>query len=221
MARKKLEEVFEPKQKPWVAIGFDVSMSSFAGAGYMYDALLDRERGPAVKWTRFKGDHYYDRCTAAARGHEMVLDIIGQLKGVPDFEHVYIGIEEPWPFGLVKRAQSGWLKQQAQIQGIFLGSLLRFGFTNIFEVNTKTWQKSVGEDMGMKLNKDFTKWTVKEWAMKAYGVEDYPDLIQTKNGKQPQPKTSKAKPIQTEDVYDAVGIMDWMRMQIEDGSATA
>jgi hypothetical protein len=220
MARKtvaNLRAKEAPAAQTWVAMGFDVSMACIAGAAFMYDSLLDRLRGPVLVNRRWPSSyHYFDRCREAAKGHDFVHDLIGQIKGaIPDIDQVYIAVEEPWPMGIIKRAQSGWVKQQAQIQGIFLGSLLRWGYTNVYEVNNQIWKEVVRGDLGRSLRKGEDKWDVKEWAIQAYGVPDMPDLIQRKDGLVSRPEGSKAKAKQPEDVYDAIGICDYMRSLIE------
>jgi hypothetical protein len=215
----KLKKKNAPKKPTWVACGFDISVSSLSGAAYMYDGLLDKLRGPTyvqVRWNQ--GEHYFERCLALAKGHEFVLDLIGQMKGaVADTDEVYIAVEEPWPFGVVKRAQSSWLKQQAQMQGVFIGSLLRWGYNNVFEINNQDWKNIVREDLGRSLKRGREKWDVKEWAIQSWGAPDKPDLIQSKHGMVPKPATSVAKPKQPDDIYDAVAILDWMRTQVEKG----
>jgi hypothetical protein len=219
MARKKLANL-DASKDTWVACGFDVSMSAIAGAGYMYDGTLDKLRGPSIVTKRWnQGEHYFERCKDAARGEDYVHQLIVGLHGVVrDITQVYVAVEEPWPLGMAKRGDASWIKQQAQIQGIFLGSLLRYGYVNLFEVNSQSWKAGVAKELGMRLNREFTKWHVKEWAIKAYGVDDMPDLIQGKHGKKPRPEGSRAKAVQPDDVYDALGVLDWLRTQIEEGS---
>ena len=132
-------------------------------------------------------------------------------------DNMWVGVEEPWPAGIVRRAESGWLRQQAQIQGAFLGGLRRWKYEHIFEVNAQSWRKAVADDLGVKVNREFTKWTVKDWALSAFtGVPDLPDLIKhDKRGLISKPDTSKAKPVQSNDIYDALGIMAWMQNERE------
>ena len=179
----------------------------------MYDGLLDKIKGPATVNERWSRDtHYFDRLKSAARPEIFIHSLMSGLKGaVVETDQIYIAVEEPWPMGIVKKAESGWLKQQAQIQGTFIGGLVRYGFANIYEVNAQSWKKVVADELGVKvgLSKDF-KWTVKKWAIDTYGLEDMPDLIESKLGLTPKPKTSRAKPKQPEDIYDAMGLCAWM-----------
>jgi hypothetical protein len=188
-------------------------MSSIAGACMVYDALLDKVKGPSwtvVRWNQ--GEHYFERLAQAAKGHEIVLDLMGKLLAVVEIENVTIGIEEPWPFGVVKKMESGWIKQQAEINGAFKGALCRWGYTRMYEVNNQSWKAIIREESGITKP---DKWDVKRWAISAYGVEDLPDLIQGKHGKTPKPEKSKAKPIQPDDIYDALGVLAWVEREAE------
>lgn len=200
-------------EKSWAVAGIDASVTSISGAMLVYDSLLDEIRGPglfSVRWTQ--GVHFLDRLAQAVRADSFIHELLiacGPMT-IP-MENIWIGIEEAWPAGIVKLAESAWLRQQAEICGAFRGGLVKYGYTNVYEVNASSWRAAVAHDMGMKMNKQFTKWHVKEWAMFSYGVEDRPDLIdKTGVGLVPKPDNSKAKPRQPDDVYDALGIMDWM-----------
>lgn len=217
-----LKKTFE-KRPSWLCIGFDVSYSCIAGAAVMYDGLLDRMRGPSTvtqRWT--SGEHYFERCAVAARAENLVLDLMsGTGAVILNIDDVFIAIEEPWPMGMAKKMKSDWLKQQAQFQGVLLGSLLRHGYRNIYEVNNITWKKPIADEMGISLRSPKFKWVVKEWAIGAYGVEDLPDLINSSHGKIPKPEKSRAKPVQPDDIYDALGVMEYMRGQIEESDLVA
>ncbi len=214
MARKTKKK--KESLKGWCAIGFDVSMSSISGAGMMYDRVLDKMRGPALiehRWQR--GTHYFKRLEDCVNAHVIVHDLIWQLAGgFPERDDIYIAVEEPWPMGIVKRAQSQWLKQQAQMTGAFLGGLVRWGYSNVYEINNQTWKKIVADELDISTRDPQFKWRTKEWAIEAFGVEDLPDLIQTKDGLAPKPATSKAKPVQPQDVYDALAIMAVIQAEI-------
>jgi hypothetical protein len=223
MARKfKAEEAsYKGREPTWMVVGFDISMVSISGAAMMYDGLLDKIRGPAVvneRWDR--NVHYFDRLRVASRPENFVHSLMSGLHGaVVDLDQTFIAVEEPWPLGIVRKAESGWLKQQAQIQGTFIGGLVRYGFDNIYEVNSQSWKKVVADELGVKVqpSKEF-KWTVKQWAIDTYGLEDLPDLINnTKLGMIPKPATSRAKPVQPEDVYDAMGLCAWMEKTYLEG----
>lgn len=204
------------KKKPTiVAVGIDVSMSSIAGAAIMHDSILQTMRGPVWHVQRWKqSDDYFKRMVFAAKAHDFVFDLVCKMHGaIFDLDEIWIAVEEPWPWGVVKRAQSGWLKQQAQIQGAFLASLARYGYPNLFEVNIPDWQSRIASDLDMKWSKKdgFTKWTIKEWAQEVYPeIPDWPDLIRKTNvGLVAKPKSSNAKPVQPDDRFDATGLMDW------------
>ena len=95
---------------------------------------------------------------------------------------------------------------------------MRDGYTNLWEINYQTWLGVIRAETGQTLpSSKETKWKVKTWAIEAFGVPNYPDLIQHhKLGKIPRPEGSKAKAVQPEDVYDALGIMAWMRATVEE-----
>ncbi len=110
--------------------------------------------------------------------------------------------------------QSNTLKQQGQYTGAFLGSVLRYGYPNLFEVHNQTWLKPVRADLGIGRP---DKWDVKRWAIEYYRLPDLPDLIQhSKLGKIPRPETSKAKAVQPDDIYDACGIMAWLQDLVQE-----
>lgn len=204
--------------KSWAVVGIDASVTSLSGAMLVYDSLLDKLRGPEVFSHRWKpGDHFLDRLAYAVRADKFIHELLircGPMPMSPD--NIWIGVEEAWPAGIVKRAESGWLRQQAEVTGAFRGGLVRHGYTNVYDVNAQSWRVLVARALGVKLNKEFTKWDVKKWAIACHGVEGRPDLIQTKkDGLSPQPPTSKAKPRQPDDIYDAVGIMNWMLTERE------
>jgi hypothetical protein len=212
---------YKGREPTWMVVGFDISMSSISGAAMMFDGLLDKIKGPAVVNERWSREiHYFDRLKVAAKAENFIYDLMSGLKGaVVEWDQVFIAVEEPWPMGIVKKAESGWLKQQAQIQGTFIGGLIRAGFTNVYEVNAQSWKKVVADELGVKVgvSKDF-KWVVKKWAIETYGLEDLPDLIKNdKLGLIPKPEKSRAKPIQPEDVYDAMGLCAWMERQYLEG----
>jgi hypothetical protein len=216
MARKFKAEAssYKNREPSWMVAGFDISMSSVSGAAMMYDGLLGKVRGPAVVNERWDREvHYFDRLRSAARAENFIHSLMSGLHGaLVELDQVFIAVEEPWPMGIVKNAKSGWLKQQAQIQGTFIGGLVRYGFENIYEVNAQSWKKTVADELGVKVgqSKEF-KWVVKKWAIDTYGLEDMPDLINHgKLGLIPKPVTSRAKPIQPEDIYDAMGLCAWM-----------
>lgn len=200
------------KRKPTlVAIGVDTSMSSIACAGIMWDGTLGKIQGPVWSIHRWNTDDwYYKRMREAACSHNFILDLLAQFKAPVDLDEVHVGVEEI-SFGYITKGKSSYIKQQMQIQSCFLGGLLRFGYSNVYEVNVKSWRSLVAYDLEMKQNADFTKWTVKEWAKEVYPeIPDWPDLINSKGGKVPRPKSSVAKAVQPDDRFDTTGIMSWV-----------
>jgi hypothetical protein len=219
MARKsaaKKKKLYKAKPT-WVCVGIDMSLSSIAGCAFMSDGILDKMRGPAIYSNRWeRGTHYFDRMKYASKPEIFLRSLVSGLRGaVAECDQIFIAIEEPWPMGYAKQGNSAWLKQQAQLQGAFVGGLLRYGYTNIYEINSESWKKLVAADIGFKgrRTKEF-KWNVKEWAIHDWGLPELPDLIQSKDGLKPKPVTSRAKPAQPEDVYDACGCMNWMLNEI-------
>ena len=138
--------------------GWDVSMSSIAGAAVCWDATLKRWLGPEfilVRWN--KDDHYFDRISEAVKSYELIHALQRQLKmGNCELENVFIAQEEPWPMGMVGKQQSQTLKQQAEISGAFLGGMLRHGFTNIFQIHNTWWRKVIADDLGITTH--HSKW---------------------------------------------------------------
>jgi hypothetical protein len=224
--------------------GFDVSMMSMAGAAIAWDATLNRWLGPAFVIRRWnKDDHYFDRISEAVKSHDLIWDLISELKlGSAEMENVFIAQEEPWPMGMAGKMQSQTLKQQAEISGAFLGGLLRYGYTNIYQIHNTWWRGIIADDLGITIHhskwkdpklaerfnckpNDTGKFRAKQWALMLNAitdggwqeVPDWPDLIRTKEGLVPRPETSKAKSGQPDDRYDALAMMKWMRIEWEQG----
>lgn len=232
--RKKGREI-----KPtWVACGFDVSMSSIAGAAFAYDKVLDKFIGPSLAVVRWqKDDHYFTRMKAAAMGSDIVHELLNGLKVIPESDEIYIAIEEPFPFGMVGRAQSAYLKQQAQISGALMGGFLRWGYWNIFEISNVWWRQVVAADLGItvhhskwkdpKLVKRFNckpddtgKFRAKQWVEDCHPewkIPDMPDIIESSQGKIPRPEDSKAKAVQCDDRYEGIAMAKWMANEIQEG----
>ena len=206
-----------------MACGIDLSTTSIAGAAFGWDNTLKKEVGPVFNTIRWEREHdYFRRLNDLAKGQNFIIDLFGQLKMLVELDDVNIAIEEPWPFGMQKRMESNSLKQQAQMSGVFIGALLRFGFQRIHEIHNQWWRGIVAEDLGIT-----THWTKygkgtegkmrsKEWALKFMGAPDWPDMIQhSKRGLVPRPEGSKAKAQQPDDRYDALAISLWMKKEIE------
>lgn len=237
----------------WMICGFDVSMSSIAGAAIAYDRTCDRHRGPVFVMRRWsKEDHYFDRLKMAAKSHELILDLCAELRVVMASNEIYIAQEEPFPphTKFMGRGHSGFLKQQAEVSGAFLGGLLRYGYDQIHQVGNTTWRKVVADQISEATGEDVTlhppkwrsgklaqiynckpddsgkfrvvQWThdiFEPWAVQqcgSEGIPEWPHIIESnKLGKIPRPETSKAKAIQPDDRYDALGIMEALRVEIE------
>jgi hypothetical protein len=222
--------------KTWMVCGFDLSMSSIAGAAYCYDGTLRKEIGPSFTMKLWeKNTHYFERITDAALAHNFIHDLQVGLKVVAELDEIYIAVEEPFPVGMVKRLESQSIKQQAEISGAFLGGLLRYGYKNLFQISWQSWAALVAGDLGItthhsKWNYNSTpnpfklapngkgsgKWRAKEWALNSdYEVKKWKDLINHHTrGKIHRPKESKARGVQPDDRYDALGVMHWMRTEL-------
>jgi len=216
----------------WMVAGFDVSLSVVAGAAVAWDEVLKKFKGPAFiekRWT--KEDHYFERLKVAGMAHEFILDLQAALSISISSKNVFIAEEEPWPFGLIKGGDSGWLKQQAEMSGAFLGGLVRYGFQNVSQMNTIRWRQMVANDLGITTHvskwKDpklcmvyncapanVGKFRTKQWALAYsengnYWIEPVPnwaDIIKGNSGNIPRPKNSRAKAHQPDDRYDALAI---------------
>ena len=228
-----------------VIMGADISMSSIALAGIALDGTLKKTVGPQFQIHRWDtGTHYFDRITDCARCENYIWNLYADLKlGNVELSNVYIAVEEPWPFGLVGKAQSGYLKQQAEISGAFLAGLLRYGFRNIFQISANSWRKLVADELEITIHHskwkapdlgwampdpcgffnckpaDLGKFRSKAWALGTYGgeVPEWPEIIETAKGKLPRPEDSRAKAVQADDRYDALAVCEWMRREWQTG----
>lgn len=215
--RKKVRKK-HPKRSTnsWLAAGFDISMSSVAGAAFGYDATLNEYKGPEFTIERWgRNTHYFDRISSCSRAENFIHDLQSEMGMTVKAEDIYIAIEEPWPMGMVGKQQSNSLKQQAEISGAFLAGLLRYGYKNIFQIHNTHWRQIVAADLGITIHySKWDKWKPKEWAL-AMEIEDWPDLINhSTKGKIPRPEGSKAKAVQPDDRYDAFAIATWMRREV-------
>lgn len=213
MARKH-KRLTKPKPKKsdlsWASAGIDISMSSVSGAMTVYDGVLDEMKGPGLFSIRWERDvHFFDRLAQCVEAGKFMLELLSETTTASlALDRFWIGVEEPWPAGIVKKADSGWLRQQAQIHGAFMGGLVKYGYTKVHEVNSQLWKNPIRAETGIGRP---DKWDVKNWAMDSYALPDLPDLIKhSTRGLIPRPDTSKAKPMQPDDSYDAVGIMEYM-----------
>jgi hypothetical protein len=228
------------KKAGWMICGFDVSMSSIAGAAIAFDSTLRRILGPATVIHRYtKDDDYFQRMLDVSKAHNFIQELQKELKVVIEPDDVHIAIEEPWAFGQIRAGFSNALKQQAQISGSFMGGLLRYGFSHIFEINNQSWRKLVADDLGITTH--HTKWKdpaltqrfncapdntgkfrAKQWVLDImnhdWNIPDWPDLVQnSKLGLIPRPENSKAKATQSDDRYEALAMMQWLRQELKKG----
>lgn len=216
--------------KGWMVVGFDTSLSALSASAIAYDAILGKFKGPVFRTLRWDTSiPYFERIKDASKSHELVLDLLGQLKLTLSNEEIWIAQEEPWPMGMPMGKSSGHLKQQAEISGAFLAGLVRWGYPNIAQLNTTHWRMMVAADLGITIHytkwrspelalkynclpKDSGKFRSKQWARSfprenfPNAVPDLPDIIKTKAGNTPRPEGSKAKAIQPADEYDALAI---------------
>jgi hypothetical protein len=215
----------QTRTKGYICCGFDISMSSIAGAAFGYDSTMKLNVGPITvvkRWER-KVD-YFTRLADAARGVELVHALIAGLKMTPELDEIYIAVEEPFSFGHVGRMQSSAIKQQAQISGAFLGGLVRYGYNHVFEINNVRWRMIVAEALGITIHpskwnpdKVIGKFRAKQWVENKWpGRFDYPDLVaHTSRGLIPKPPESKARARQSDDRYEAIAIAEYMRSEVE------
>lgn len=219
---KKARPVLVKKAKlpTWVACGFDISMSSVAGAARGWDKTLKQTRGPVFverRWSR--GTDYFERLAVLAKPETLIQELLAELHMTPELYEIHIGVEEPFPFGMAGKSNATWIKQQAQLTGGFLGGLARYGYANVYEVNNQLWKGLVARDLGVGLRDPDLKFKTKDWAREKYQeCPDWPHLLNSpKHGIIPQPPESKAKPYQPDDRYDALGIENWVEDGIRSG----
>ena len=229
----------------WVVCGFDTSLSCLAGCAIAYDRTLRKFKGPVFTVERWSTEHdYFSRIRRSAYAYELVLDLEHQLGVSMGHEDVYIAQEEPWPMGMAggkNNFTSGYLKQQAEISGAFLGGLVRFGFGNVVQMNSMRWRSVIAKDLGITthhtkwrdaalvkkyncLPRDSGKFRSKQWALDSppfsekftADVPDLPDIIERANGKIPRPEGSKARAVQPADEYDALAITWTFYLELEE-----
>ena len=234
---KKKEPNFKEHDHGWMVVGFDTSMSSIASAAFAYDAVLRKFKGPVFKTVRwnYPQDDYFDRIRSAANSHDFIFDLQTLLNVSMEPGEIFIAQEEPWPMGVSISRTSGFLKQQAEISGAFLGGLVRWGYTNVAQINNTRWRQMIANDLGITIHHtkwkspelalrfnckpgDSGKFRSKEWALDYWDREsqelhvfpnvipDLPDIIERKDGKMPRPEGSTAKAVQPEDIYDALAV---------------
>lgn len=222
-------------ENPTAIIGVDLSPASIALAALNYDPKLKKIYGPGFHMHRWKPeDHYFTRMKDLAKAFSLVNAVLNEVKFFGSDVDVWIAVEEPWPFGMVGRAQSQSLKQQAEMSGAFLGGLLRNNYQNIFQIQANSWRKIVADDLGITTHHskwkdpalaavynctpgDTGKFRAKQWALQRKfpgnaEIPDWPEIINHRQlGRIPRPADSRHKAIQCDDRYDALAVMMWMR----------
>jgi len=245
--KKRKPKVAQERDNGWLVAGFDTSQSCLAGAAIAWDATLRRHKGPVFTIERWqKGEDYLSRIRKCGYSFELLLDLKHKLGVITDSEYIFIGQEEPWPFGMAGGSTSSYLKQQAEISGAFLAGMLRFGYANVMQMNSMRWRKTVADDLGITTHhskwqdpalvkmyncipKDTGKFRSKQWALdsppfaeKFYAeIPDLPDIIKSKDGNIPRPEGSVAKAIQPADEYDALAIMWTLYLELEQSGLLA
>lgn len=156
----------ELRSRGWAVLGFDLSMSSIAGAGIAYDSTLNKYLGPKFLYLRWeKDDDYFSRLREAANAQLLVEGILSELGVMLKLDEIFIAQEEPWPVGMAVRGGiSSYLKQQAEISGAFLGGLVRWGYQNVSQINSMRWRKMVADDLGITTH--HSKWRSPELALR-------------------------------------------------------
>jgi hypothetical protein len=229
------------KKAEIVWVGGDISMSSISLAGIARTTEGKIRTGAISKrWT--KDTDYFVRVGEAAKAHEFVLDLLEELKVMAELKEISFAIEEAVAIGYLQRAQSAWVKQQLQISGSFLGGLLRWGYSDIMEIQANQWRSMVAHDLAEKLGADFTthksKWSTEDflslppgfhagsknigkyraqqWVQQFHPKWDghWPDIVKTKDGQVPRPSTSKAAGEQSDDRYEALAMAEWLRRDL-------
>ena len=235
----------QPDASSWAAVGFDISMSNIWGAGFGWDNVLKKYKGPVFAGFRWqRNTHYFERLRDAVNAAEIVWDITSTLGMFLETHQIFIAQEEPFPphSGFLKRAHGSSIKQQAEISGAFLGGLLKAKYTEIYQMGNSEWRKLVADEIressGEDVTTHFTKYRApwlaekyncsiqnsgkfrsKQWALEVvpYEIPDWPDIISSKHGSIPRPEGSRAKAVQADDRYDALAICwaMWQRLKSE------
>lgn len=219
-----------------VYVGGDISLSSISLGGICI-TTEDKIRVGAIstRWT--KDIDYFTRLKAAAKAHEVVMDLLAELKVMAEMDEIQFAIEEAVAIGYLQRAQSAWVKQQLQISGSFLGGLIRWGYNNIEEIQANKWRAMVAHDLGITTHKDkwgsidflalppgfhagtknVGKYRAQQWVQQFHPKWDghWPDIVKTKDGQVPRPETSKAAGEQCDDRYEALAMAEWLRRDIK------
>lgn len=229
----------------YVAVGGDVSTYSIslAAIARTHDGKV-RTGAVSLRWE--KTTDYFGRIADAANVKELVYELFTATRVMPNLGDVYFAVEEPISYGHLERKESQTIKQQCQISGAFLGGLLKWGWTNIFEIQANSWRKVVADDLAEKFNADFTihvskynnpdllplpkdwhvspksigKYRSQQWLHEIHPSWDghWPDIIShSTRGHIPRPVESHAAGMQPDDRYDAYPMAAWMRREIKRG----
>ena len=221
----------EIARKSYAVVGIDSSLTSIAAVAWGYDAKIGKhkvEHGE-IRW--MPEVDYFARMRDAAKAHELVLDLLHKMWTV-DLENVYIAMEEAVHYGAIQRGIAAFAKQQMEVAGALKGSLARYGFPNMEEVNNSSWHKTLRQEgiqfaaiprgtRGVEREriKLENKYLVKEFAIEFYGLPDLPDLVASKSGaKIPRPESgfgAKAKAVQPNDIFDAAAVLHYHRRELE------
>jgi hypothetical protein len=148
----------------WMVAGFDLALSSIAGAAIAYDAITKRFKGPAFVaefWT--PDDDYFDRLVRVNKAQDFILDLSAELGVLLPYKDIVVAVEEPFPAhgGFTKRGISVTLKQQAELSGAFLSGLLRAGFTNVMQISNQHWRSLVASNISAETGEDVTTYPAK------------------------------------------------------------
>lgn len=219
----------------YAVVGLDTSLTSIAAVALGYDGLTKKHSVThgEIRWT--PEVDYFRRLGEAARSHDLILDLLRPM-WVVDPSRVFIAMEEPFPLGMLGSRQASfqasYAKQQAEVSGSVKGSLVRYGFENLVEVNNSSWHKALRQD-GVDFQpvtrgssttqkaaiKLANKMRIKQWAIERYGLPDLPDLVASKSGaKIPRPESgygAKAKAVQPDDTYDACAVAHWLLQDLQ------
>lgn len=208
----------------WVVIGVDVSTYSISLSG-MAKTREGKIRVKSISRRWVANTDYFKRMEEVAKAHDLVHDLLAKLKVMVELENIYFAIEEAVPIGALQRSKSNKsAKQQLQISGAFIGGLLRYGYKQLWEIQWQQWAAVVAKDLGLTTH--HTKWNptkkegkyrAQEWVKKFHPKWDggWPDLVRnSKLGLVPR-GDSKAQGIQSDDRYESLGIMWFMRCELK------
>lgn len=219
----------------WVCIGADVSMSSIslAGLARTRDGKL-RHGAISKRW--LKNTDYFIRLKEAAAAQEFTFDLFAEMKVMAELNEIAFAVEEAVSIGFLQRAESAWVKQQLQISGAFLGGLLKWGYSDIYEIQANQWRALVAHDLGITTHtskwnnteylalppefhaapKNVGKYRAQQWVQVFHSKWDghWPDIVNTKDGQVPR-GNSKAQGVQSDDRYEALAMAEWLRRELK------